>query len=101
MTSEIRNPQSAIRNSQWRLVTLTVAPGADEDASVILFELGSAGIVTLEETSDHVKLGAYFDHEVNSRAIEASLTRAGLRGELRDISIETVVDQDWMQKWKD
>lgn len=94
---------SEIHNSQWRLVTLAIAPGAEEDASVMLFELGSAGIVTLEETLEHVKLGAYFDHEVNDlrRTIEAGLARAGLGGELRGLSVETVVNQDWMQKWKD
>jgi len=94
---------SEIGNSQWRLVTLTVGPGAQENASVILFELGSAGIVTLEETSEHVKLGAYFDHEVNDlrSAIEAGLSRAGIGSELRRLSVEMVADHDWMQKWKE
>ncbi|MEK6321574.1 MAG: 50S ribosomal protein L11 methyltransferase [Acidobacteriota bacterium] len=105
MTSEIRNPQSAIRNSQWWLVILNVSRDAEEAASALLFELGSTGIITLEETAESVKLGAYFDDRVNpddiKRAVEAEFERAGRRGALTSFSVSAIPEQDWMEKWKE
>jgi len=103
--SEIRNPQSAIRNSLWWLVTLTLARAAQEDATVLLFELGTTGIVTLEETADRVKLGAYFDERANPDAlaqeVESRFAQSAWRDALHDVSISGVREQDWMQKWKE
>jgi ribosomal protein L11 methyltransferase len=104
MTSEIHNPQSAIRNSWW-LVTLCVSRDAEENASALLFDLGSTGIVTLEETADTVKLGAYFHEQTNAgdikQSVEAEFARAGQRDVLLGYSISTVPERDWMQKWKE
>jgi ribosomal protein L11 methyltransferase len=71
----------------------------------LLFDLGTTGIVTLEEYSDSVRLGAYFDETRNADAIkqsvEAELARAGSSDVLANISISAVPDEDWMQKWKE
>jgi ribosomal protein L11 methyltransferase len=103
--SEIRNPQSAIGNSHWWLLTLTVTHAAEEDVTVLLFELGTIGIVTLQETDDEVKLGAYFDERADlgklKQEVEHHLARAGSRDVLPDLSISAVREQDWMQKWKE
>ena len=72
---------------------------------MLLFELGSTGLVTLDETADSVKLGAYFDELANTddirQAVEAEFARAGRGAGLRSLSISAVPDQDWMQKWKE
>jgi ribosomal protein L11 methyltransferase len=103
--STMDNRQSTIGNSHWRLVTLCVSRGAEENASALLFELGSTGIVTLDETADNVKLGAYFYEETNAgeikQAVEAEFARAGRRDDLTSFSISSVPEQDWMQKWKE
>src|SRR6185295_1619149 len=102
---EIRNPQSAIRNSSWWLVTLDVSREAEEEASTLLFELGSTGIITLEESSDRLKLGAYFNEVTNAEEIKKSVEevfeRAAQGDALISCTITSVPDQDWMQKWKE
>jgi ribosomal protein L11 methyltransferase len=105
MTSEIGNPQSAIRNSHWWLVMLDVSRDAEEEASALLFELGSTGIITLEESSESLKLGAYFNEMANAdrikTSVEAVFKRAGRGDALISCSISAIPDQDWMQKWKE
>ena len=97
--------QSPIGNSHWWLVTLCVSRDAEEDASALLFDLGSTGIVTLDESADNVKLGAYFVEEPNAgevkQAVGTELARSGRQSALIDFSISTVPEQDWMQKWKE
>src|SRR5262244_2022063 len=82
----------------WLLVTVTGERDAAENASALLFDLGSTGIVTLEETSDTVKLEAYFDQSSNTdvirNAVEARFARVR-------IEISEVAEQDWLQKWKE
>ncbi|HSE97464.1 MAG TPA: 50S ribosomal protein L11 methyltransferase [Blastocatellia bacterium] len=89
----------------WQLLGLDLAREAGEAASAILFELGTTGIVTLDESEDRLKLGAYFDGRVDTqelaRRIEAELARQGSAASLRSISISEIADQDWMQKWKE
>lgn len=103
--SGIYNPKSEIRNAGWWLVTLAVSHDAEETASALLFDLGSTGIVTIEETEDIVKLDAYFDSGANTHhiklAVEAGLVRAGYRNAIINLSITAVPEQDWMQKWKE
>lgn len=105
MTSEIRNPQSVIRNSSWWLVTVDVSRDAEEEASALLFELGSTGIITLEESSESLKLGAYFNELANAdeikRSIEAAFNGAARGDALIGCAVSAVPDQDWMQKWKE
>jgi ribosomal protein L11 methyltransferase len=71
----------------------------------VLFDLGSTGIVTLDETAGGVELGAYFDQPTNvdaiRQAVEAGLARAGQPDGLSSVSISVVPEQDWMQKWKE
>src|SRR5882724_9114442 len=98
MTSEIRNPQPDIRNSYWWLITLDVSRDLEEEASAVLFELGSTGIITLEETSERLKLGAYFHGAANADRIKASIEAAfkqAARGDaLISCTIAAVPDQD-------
>lgn len=105
MTFHIDNRQSAIRNSSWWLLTVCVSRDAEETASALLFDLGSTGIVTFEETAESVKLGAYFDEPTNAdhikRAVEAEFARIGRTGALSSVSISAVPEQDWMHKWKE
>lgn len=101
----IDNPQSAIRTSEWWLLTLTVARDMEEVASTLLFELGSTGIVTLREAGDRLTLGAYFESRIDpggvKQALEAEFARQGRQASLIEFSVANVPDQDWMQKWKE
>jgi ribosomal protein L11 methyltransferase len=105
MTSEIRNPKSAIRNFSWWLVTLGISRDAEETARALLFDMSSNGIVTLDESPGGVRLGAYFDDATKADgikpALEAEFARRGLRDALDELSISPVPEQDWMQKWKE
>ncbi|MGA9771063.1 MAG: 50S ribosomal protein L11 methyltransferase [Blastocatellia bacterium] len=98
-------PDASIKERIWNLVTLEVARDAEEFASVALFDLGTSGILTLEETDASVKLGAYFDEQADmetiARSIYAEFARAGLHSAIFSIAISGVPDQDWMQKWKE
>jgi len=101
----IKNQQSAIGNSHWWLLTLDVARDYEEDASAELFQLGSTGIITLEESSERLTLGAYFnataDAEQIKMSVESVFKIAGRRDALASCTISSVPDQDWMQKWKE
>jgi ribosomal protein L11 methyltransferase len=97
MTPQVHNPQSSIPNHWW-LVTVRVKRDAVENASALLFDLGSTGIITLDETSDVVKLGAYFDESAETDAITNAI-EAQFSGSA--IEISAVLEEDWMQKWKE
>ena len=103
--SEIGNRKSAIGNSSWWLVTLSISRDAEDTASALLFDMGSNGIITLDESAGGVRLGAYFDDAERAEgiklALEAELARVGLRNALGGISMSPVSEQDWMQKWKE
>jgi len=103
--SEIGNRKSAIGNSSWWLVTLSISRDAEDTASALLFDMGSNGIITLDESAGGVRLGAYFDDVERAEgiqlALEAELARLGLRNALGGISMSPVSEQDWMQKWKE
>lgn len=96
---------ASFKDRAWNLATLNIARDAEELASAALFDMGTTGIITLEESDSSVKLGAYFDEHVDmemiARSIEAELARVGLRGSLFSISISGIPEQDWMQKWKE
>src|SRR5689334_20501854 len=99
------NSNPTEKDQDWQLVALKVAREAEETASGLLFDAGTTGIITLEESDQTVKLGAYFpaqaDAEAIARGIEAEFARAGMRSSLISIAITRVADQDWMQKWKE
>lgn len=105
MSFQLDNRPSAIANSRWWLVTLCVSRDAEETANALLFDLGSTGIVTLDENADSVRLGAYFDEPTNAddikQAVEAEFARAGRPDALSSVSISAVPEQDWMHKWKE
>lgn len=93
------------QEKSWQLIALTVAREAEEMASALLFDAGATGIVTLEESDDALKLGAYFDARADAeqiaRDIEAAFARQGIRPSLLSVAISSIADQDWMQKWKE
>jgi ribosomal protein L11 methyltransferase len=89
----------------WGLIAVQVDRAAEELAGSLLFELGTTGIVTLEERDYEVKLGAYFDERANTeqiaREIQAEFARAGRVRDLLGVSVSSIPDQDWLQKWKE
>src|SRR5260370_40819707 len=91
--------------SSLLLVEVRVGRDAEELASAALFDLESTGIVTLEETLESIRLGAYFAARLNpeeiARAVEAAFAGAGRLAELLWLAISEVPDQDWMQEWKE
>ena len=101
----MNNREQTSGDSSWWLLTVNVLRDDEETASTLLFDLGSTGLVTLEERLETVTLGAYFDQKNSAgdltKAIEAAVTRSGLRDSLSIISIAGLPDQDWMQKWKE
>jgi len=90
---------------RWTLVEMLLGRGAEEFARSLAFDLGSTGIVTLEENTESVRLGAYFDHTCETseltRRIQSGLGQAGADSALLELSSSEVPDQDWMQKWKE
>ena len=86
------------------MLTLTVSHDDEELASVALFELGSAGIVTLKEDDESVTLGAYFNSRLEAadvkQALEAEFARVGRTASLSGVTHSPVPEQDWMRKWK-
>lgn len=96
---------NAHTEKQWQLVALRVMRDAEEFAGLMLFDLGTTGIITLAEHADSLELGAYFDQQTDAemiaRLLEIEFTRAGLRASLLGVSISALPDQDWMQKWKE
>ncbi len=94
-----------MKPKSWHLISVRITREAEELASNLLFDLGTTGVVTLEEDAETVKLGAYFSQTLNAtkltQHIETEWQRAG-RGEvLLGIEVADVLDQDWMQKWKE
>lgn len=89
----------------WHLVALEVAHRAEEFTASLLFDLGTNGIITLDENDASVRLGAYFDEQTDLKALKQSIENgfidAGVDSDLTDISFSRIEDQDWMQKWKE
>ena len=48
-------------DKSWLIVNVQIAREAEDAASDLLFELGTTGIVTPEESAESLKLTAYFD----------------------------------------
>ena len=89
----------------WHLATVSVPPLMVETASSVLFDLGCGGIVTLCESEDAVKLGAYFAPETNAGLLAFLISSAMAEWEIRvplaAIDVVPVPDEDWMKKWKE
>ena len=96
---------TANKPHSWHLVTLTLAPANEEFASSVLFDLGTTGTITLEESAEEMKLGAYFEESSDpdgmAHAIRNEFARAGREHDLLAVSLSIVADADWMQKWKE
>jgi len=92
-------------NKYWHLVAVLVARDSEELAGSLLFDLGTSGIVTLEEDDARIKLGAYFGEQISieemKQVIETGFAGAGRLSDLLAISFSSIPDQDWMQKWKE
>jgi ribosomal protein L11 methyltransferase len=90
---------------RWNLIEVEVAPGVEEDASSLLFDLGTAGIVTLAENPFSVKLGAYFEPGQSKddliSLLRSRIAESGLAGSVLGLEASEIPDQDWMQKWKE
>ena len=93
-----------IQTVMWYLITVNVDRQDEELASSLLFDLGTSGIVNIEEDSSRVTLGGYFEESARpdeiTRDLEARARTAGL-SPIRDISVSLVADEDWMKKWKE
>ncbi len=87
------------------MISIETLREAEEFLSSSLFDLGTTGIITLEESDETIKLGAYFDSALDpeeiGRAIESVFLAALRRDELLSFSSSIIPDQDWMQKWKE
>jgi ribosomal protein L11 methyltransferase len=94
-----------LSNKSWHLISVDIAVDVEDMASLILFDLGATGIVTLEEDEKILTLGAYFDDRSNAEEltsqIESEFARIGILNSLNRISYSNIPDQDWMQKWKE
>jgi len=92
-------------NRTWNLVTIMLAPDAQDLAVSVLFDLGATGTVTLNETPEAIEMAACFHADVSSETIlhllKEQLGRANLLGSLRKTEFKRVRDEDWLQKWKD
>jgi ribosomal protein L11 methylase PrmA len=89
----------------WKLVTVTLARSADEFASSVLFELGTTGIITLEENAEVRNARCLLRREHRPcryrERHHSGFARVGRGADLLTISISTVENADWMQKWKE
>lgn len=89
----------------WQLISINVAPAAEEITGTIVFDLGATGTVTLKEEETSLTLGAYFDEksepEELARQIEAGFAQFGILDCLYGMTFTEIADQDWMQKWKE
>lgn len=87
------------------MISVCVAREAEDMAGDLLFDLGTTGIVTVEESAQSVTLVAYFDEKMDvieiTQMIESAFASVGQRESLLSISVSEIADQDWMQKWKE
>src|SRR6185295_10566204 len=51
----IMTKDDSITEKTWQLITLAVTRAMEETASALLFDAGTTGIITLEESDDEVK----------------------------------------------
>jgi len=89
----------------WNLVTVRLSRDAEELALSVLFDLGTVGTVTFEETPDALEIGAYFNPEVSPDRVLSELKKrlgeAHLIASLHSAQFNQVHDEDWLRKWKE
>ncbi|HEU4388129.1 MAG TPA: 50S ribosomal protein L11 methyltransferase, partial [Blastocatellia bacterium] len=87
----------------WRVVEISVEPAQAELLGSLLFDLGTTGLVTLDEATERTLLAAYFGGRSRRddlcHAIEETVSRSSLTATV--VGITELPDQDWMLKWKD
>src|SRR5262249_61253610 len=92
-------------NKTWNLVTVRLSRDAEELALSVLFDLGTVGTVTFEETPQALEIGAYFNPEVSPDGVlnelEKRLGEAHLIASLHSGQFNQVQDEDWLRKWKE
>ena len=96
------NSDSTAKENHWQLIALTVAGDAEETASALLFDAGTTGIVTLEESADTVKLGAYFDAPRWRASFSTTISPS--RSAVRCVERSRVIANftvDLVQLWRD
>ena len=97
--------EHATRPPKWWMLRLELAPDVAELAASLLFDLGSTGIVTLDEQDGLMEIGAYFESGIHQddvkRALEADFARTGNTASVRSVSVSPVPETDWMLKWKE
>lgn len=87
----------------WQVVEISVEPGQAELVGSLLFDLGTTGVVTVDEGVERTVLAAYFHdnsriEDLQRRVVDA-FSLASLTATV--VGISDVAEQDWMQKWKD
>jgi len=89
----------------WMSFVIELEPGALEDATSLLFELGCAGTVTLVEAPALVKIAAYFEGGEPPRMVLAAIDRSfavsGVGRCVKTIEWTHVPDEDWLKRWKE
>jgi ribosomal protein L11 methyltransferase len=89
----------------WNLLTIRLAPDAEELAVALLFDLGATGTVTLDETPQALEIAAYFHSDTSPDSIVGELKKrlgqANLMESLQAAKFTRIQDEDWLQKWKE
>jgi ribosomal protein L11 methyltransferase len=93
------------RGKSWWVIRVTLEPAAEEPISTVLWNAGTVGISS-SAVNDKVVLAAYFaeppDLKQLRAEIEAFLTALRIpRPHLIAIDEEPLVEEDWLQKWKE
>jgi len=105
MISKDDSLQSTSSNSEWWLLTLEITRDVEDFASALLFDLGSTGLVTLEESEQSLTVGAYFQSRVEpavvKQALEAAFVKARNIRSLIALSVSHIPQEDWLHKWKE
>jgi ribosomal protein L11 methyltransferase len=98
-------PQTKTKKD-WYVLEITVSPELEEIASSILWEEGTAGITTTNETPKSITLQAYFDKKIDINTWQELLVNMFTELEysatdLKSIQLAEVPDEDWLKKWKE
>lgn len=96
----------APRLPNWFALEITIARDAEDAISSMLWEYGTLGIVTAQETTDTVTLQAYFDtkpdlNEWREWLIETLVQFEFTQDSLHDLTLKEVPNEDWLKKWKE
>lgn len=90
----------------WFLVELAVDPRVEDIISYALWDAGTTGIVTIGESGNLLRLGAYFQNRIDLSQLRSRLSEAlAACGEnldaLKEIGSRLVKNEDWLRRWKE